>query len=469
MSGFGLVPVDGGDLVKLSPGETVLGRGPLLGISDTRVSRHHGLLENLNGKLRLKPCLTLFRSTQHACSAVGAFAQRNSYFTSSQQTHVNPCFILSSVNVDPRPLEKGSWHQLHPGDLLSLLPGRFIYRVEAVGGKESTPRNSQNLEEEEEGELPVPDDVEAPAGGPEQEQMSDPDGNEPSRDFIQDDSTRWLGIQNDEPRPASRRRVLPAWMMAVVTAPKTPAAAPKVQSGVKRSKLAAASSATQATATTSSLPSGVELHDEEKRPTKKSRKLSREEENLPTQMEVPSEESTSRLQVKPSGSGFSSYFDHLSTELEDEGKGEGSSQKAETRKSPTEEKSQSRVRTPCPYGKDCYRKNPLHFNECSHPGDSDYEEEEEEEEDRPECPYGTDCYRKEFKHTKKPARSARSMAKNTPDEGVSDDEDDSFINDDSDDLGNDSDYVPPGPDDSEQEDVQRLQKEATAYLKKGRR
>lgn len=45
----------------------------------------------------------------------------------------------------------------------------------------------------------------------------------------------------------------------------------------------------------------------------------------------------------------------------------------------------------------CCRKNPLHFQECSHPGDTDYEEEEEEEEtqeaDRPECPYGTDCYR----------------------------------------------------------------------------
>lgn len=43
------------------------------------------------------------------------------------------------------------------------------------------------------------------------------------------------------------------------------------------------------------------------------------------------------------------------------------------------------------------RKNPLHFQECSHPGDTDYEEEEPEEEgeesERPECPYGTDCYR----------------------------------------------------------------------------
>lgn len=33
MSGFDLVPVDGGDPVHLPPGETVLGRGPLLGVS----------------------------------------------------------------------------------------------------------------------------------------------------------------------------------------------------------------------------------------------------------------------------------------------------------------------------------------------------------------------------------------------------------------------------------------------------
>lgn len=40
------------------------------------------------------------------------------------------------------------------------------------------------------------------------------------------------------------------------------------------------------------------------------------------------------------------------------------------------------------------RKNPAHFQECSHPGDADYKEEEEPEDaERPECPYGTDCYR----------------------------------------------------------------------------
>uniref|UniRef100_A0A3Q2QP75 Aprataxin and PNKP like factor n=1 Tax=Fundulus heteroclitus TaxID=8078 RepID=A0A3Q2QP75_FUNHE len=436
MSGFGLAPVDGGDLVPLSPGETVLGRGPLLGISDTRISRHHGLLENLNGELRLKP------------------------------THVNPCFVLSSLKDDPRPLEKGSWHRLHPGDLFSLLPGRFIYRVEAVGREDSTPRNSQNLEEE--GELPVSARTTVEAAGPEQEQVSDPNRSEPTgpnTSLAQEVSTRRLDdIQSNEPPPAPRKRVLPAWMMASVAAPKSPATAPKGQSGVRRRKQTAA-------ATISSVPLRAghreeEEEEEEERPTKKRRKMS-EEENLPAETEVLPEES--------SQDGVSSHSDPLSVKLEDDGKGEGPAQTSESRKSPKEKKSQSPVRTPCPYGKDCYRKNPLHFQECSHPGDSDYEEEEEEEEEeaeRPECPYGTDCYRKnplhrkEFSHTKKPARSAQNAA---PDDDDVSGDDDSFINDDSDDLGNDSDYVPPGSDHSEREDVRRLQREAAAFLEKGRR
>uniref|UniRef100_A0A8P4JXR6 Aprataxin and PNKP like factor n=1 Tax=Dicentrarchus labrax TaxID=13489 RepID=A0A8P4JXR6_DICLA len=110
MSGFDLVPEDGGDPIHLPPGETVLGRGPFLRVSDKRVSRQHGLLENLNGQLRLKP------------------------------THLNPCFVQSSPTEDPRPLQRDSWHPLRHGDLISLLPGQLIYRVAAVGGGDHTPR-----------------------------------------------------------------------------------------------------------------------------------------------------------------------------------------------------------------------------------------------------------------------------------------------------------------------------------------
>ncbi|KAF6734229.1 Aprataxin and PNK-like factor [Oryzias melastigma] len=115
MSGFLLVPLDGGDPVPVPPGETQLGRGPLLRISDKRVSRHHGLLQNLNGELRLKP------------------------------THVNPCFVQASASSEPRPLPKGCWYMLRDGELFSLLPERLVFRVEAVGGQESTHRSSPEL------------------------------------------------------------------------------------------------------------------------------------------------------------------------------------------------------------------------------------------------------------------------------------------------------------------------------------
>jgi len=61
------------------------------------------------------------------------------------------------------------------------------------------------------------------------------------------------------------------------------------------------------------------------------------------------------------------------------------------------------------------------------------------------------------------ARSTQTVSKNSPDE---DEDDDSFINDDSEDVGDDSDYVPPASDDSDKEDVKRLQEEAKAFLQK---
>ncbi|XP_054881610.1 aprataxin and PNK-like factor [Poeciliopsis prolifica] len=393
MSGFGLVPVDGGDLVPLPPGETVLGRGPFLGISDRRVSRRHGLLDNLDGQLRLKP-----------------------------QTHVNPCFLLSSPNDDPRPLERDSWHRLHPGDQFSLLPGRFIYRVATAGAERSASssdcRNSQNFEEDD-GALPFPagSDAAAPLEvRPGQEQTSCPDRNRHSSDFRQEVWAPCLdSVQSDEAPPPPRRRVLPAWMMAA-------------SKGVKRSKPAA----TQAPPTLSSPPEGAELRQEEaQRPRKKSGAISSEEEILPTQTDDLWDESRSRGHIGPSRSEVSSAPSQSAAAEQLEQK---------------EKKNRSGVRTACPYGKDCYRKNPLHFQESSHPGDADYEEQEEEQEERPECPYSTACYRKnplhrkQFRHTEIPAprSAAPHFAALRPHDDL-DLDDDIFISEDS---GDDSDYEP---------------------------
>ncbi|XP_061129257.1 aprataxin and PNK-like factor isoform X2 [Syngnathus typhle] len=102
MSGFELVPMDGGDAIQLPPGETVLGRGPFLRVSDKRVSRQHGLLDNRDGRLRLKP------------------------------THSNPCFLQASPDEPPRPLPRDAWCPLRRGHIFSLLPGQLMFRVAAA-------------------------------------------------------------------------------------------------------------------------------------------------------------------------------------------------------------------------------------------------------------------------------------------------------------------------------------------------
>ncbi|KAK7930397.1 hypothetical protein WMY93_006792 [Mugilogobius chulae] len=99
MWSFELQPLSGGTSVPVPSGDTVLGRGPLLGVSDKRVSRSHALLQNCDGELRLK------------------------------STHVNPVFVQSSSESSPSPLTRDQWRVLQPGDSLSLLPGQLCFRV----------------------------------------------------------------------------------------------------------------------------------------------------------------------------------------------------------------------------------------------------------------------------------------------------------------------------------------------------
>nr|XP_019967558.1 PREDICTED: aprataxin and PNK-like factor [Paralichthys olivaceus] len=394
MSGFDLVPVDGGAPVHLPPGETVLGRGPLLGVSDKRVSRHHGLLQNLSGQLHVKP------------------------------THLNPCFIQSSLTDDPRPLRKGSWFPLQDGDFFSLLPGHFIYKVVAVGAGEHTPRNNQTFEEEKKEEEERPSSPEPyveparpirldrgqtpPHKEPTSAALSNEEGEEegPNRRLNQEDLT--LPEEEDEEHRADsvmKKRVLPAWMMAAVAAPPGSSSSPKVQSSVKISKAPAAAKSEE-----------VGLSEEgEEHPRKRRRKdvATVHHRRGSSRTETSSESDSFAMEVGEEGRGgetstavpaaaTTQALDITESKKEDRKSKDGrqGTKRAESVGSNRGSSSVSaRLRMPCPYGKDCYRKNPVHFQECSHPGDSDYEEEEENEEevvDRPECPYGSDCYRSDI-------------------------------------------------------------------------
>jgi len=84
----------------------------------------------------------------------------------------------------------------------------------------------------------------------------------------------------------------------------------------------------------------------------------------------------------------------------------------------------STKRERCPYGESCYRKNPIHRQQASHPGDSDWESEEDDKnETKPECPYGSECYRKnpdhfdEYHHPKKRSVEIKTKRRSTKRKG----------------------------------------------------
>ncbi|XP_053273943.1 aprataxin and PNK-like factor isoform X2 [Pleuronectes platessa] len=412
--------------------------------------------------------------------------------------HMNPCFIQSSLTDDPRPLRRGSWSPLQDGDVLSLLPGQFIYQVLAVGAGEHTPRNSQTFEEEEkeEEERPTSPEPEVEPARPirldrgqtppheeptsavlsNEEEEEEEEEEEGPRRLHQEDSTL-PKEEEDDGRAVSvmKKRVLPAWMTAAV-APIS-SSSPKVQSFVKRSKTP---KLTTPTVTHSPEEAGLSEEGEE-HPRKRRRKDDvTARHHGSSRPETSSESHSLAMEMGEEGeAGETSRAINTAamTPDPDETESKEDDRKSKDERQGTQPSSSvsARLRPPCPYGKDCYRKNPVHFQETSHPGDSDFEEEEEEEEeeeDRPECPYGTGCYRKnplhrkEYKHTKRAARS-QTVPRKSPDEDEDEDEyDDSFIDDDSEDVGQDSDYVPPDSEDSSKEDVDRLQKEAQGFLKR---
>ncbi|XP_023680796.2 aprataxin and PNK-like factor isoform X1 [Paramormyrops kingsleyae] len=502
MPGFELEPVDGGGPIPLPQGETLLGRGPFLGVTDKRVSRHHGLLENNDGQLRIKPvCIPSVTPSM------------NSYFT-----HANPCFWQSALEDPPRALEKDRWHPLHAGEIFSLLPGKYIYRVVSTK-EENTQSNRQVLAEDETGKRSQEQNGLSDPGRPDTAERRTESA---ASDFRREDDRARSPKQastvdsgSERPKAEERKRVLPAWMMqaaAFVQSPPTP-------KGGKRGRGKATPSQAKAPSSTPggrrTACSGDETEQSETEHSlgqgRKKRKSSEDVQSpstskgvkwgggtvTPSQAKTASSSQGGQRAVSSGDESEEGGTEHFlgkvmkrkrsneeddtrskasasfvtkarrpvrpiqaetSEESDDPERPAGSNREPASgdekkpdlvnrKEGPSQARNSQRV--PCPYGNDCYRKNPIHFKECSHPGDSDYEEKpaDEDEDDRPECPYGTSCYRKnplhkkEYKHTKDPAKRASRQEH-------ADLDDDSFMDDESESVDDDSDYVPYESDDS---------------------
>lgn len=476
MSGYRLEATDGSGSHTIPVGETVVGRGPLFGIADKRVSRSHAVLEAVDDKLRVK------------------------------STHVNPCFYQAIGKSTLVPLKMNEWCWLHSGDCIALLPDKYSFRVITKNpSEEATLRNSQGLDEENElNDNPSCSLISEP-------KVASPLQHKPSSLSDSSNARTNGNIRNDVPpainskdaelaKSAPRKRVLPDWMLQgdlpvqalpshVITAVKkkrtvTQRAQPTSSSklkvedrpGKKQSEVSHPSTSTSLTRTAApvNLPKvHVAANEEEE-------EMEEEDCDYTPKLSTPPPSNSSPLGSPSTSNNQLSVSKAVSND--------------DISLSPPPSQQTPKKRIPCMYGEQCYRKNPTHFQEFSHPGDSDYCDVEngsqDDNDDRPECPYGTDCYRKnpqhklEYKHTRPPGRKLRKRnpkkGKKSVVVGDSDDDgepndydlDDSFIDDDDDEedfdiTDEDSDWMPDSQD-KDSEDVKELVKEAKQFVR-GRR
>ncbi|XP_036608496.1 aprataxin and PNK-like factor isoform X2 [Trichosurus vulpecula] len=522
--GFELAPAFGGPRVALSPGETVIGRGPLLGITDKRISRRHAILEVVGDQLRIKP------------------------------THINPCFYQSSEKSQLLPLEKNKWHWLNPGDSFSLLVDKYIFHVFSTRSEvECTLRNSQMLDEDallnESPTSPVnsfPATIEC-ANSPA----------EPPSHCIRHNSNQCSELeettevavpatipQNNLLLPAKyrnsseqlnsvqRKRILPSWMVQGdlnVQNLELPFA--QEDNGIAKGRLCMypTSSKRKKRLSTSENSENIEAEQD---PRKECRVT--DQEDCPSsskevsgssivtglskiemtkakskRSEIPGEHIDENLhdedceyRTSPRGkrNKMDEYEKHVSMECsgnpkshqddlfqnKDPGLGPElssdpeASSSTESKAVPQDSGENHPSRTPCIYGASCYRKNPVHFQQFSHPGDRDYGDAQvmnrEEDDNRPECPYGASCYRKnpqhkiEYKHSEPSGASVLDEDSDNDGQPNEYDLNDSFLDDEEEEYeptDEDSDWEPPN-EDQEGEDIEELLKEAKKFMKRNK-
>ncbi|XP_045683753.1 aprataxin and PNK-like factor isoform X2 [Phyllostomus hastatus] len=480
MSGvFELQPQDGGAPVALAPGETVIGRGPLLGITDKRVSRRHAILEVVGSQLRIKPI------------------------------HTSPCFYQSSEKSQFLPLKTNLWHWLNPGDSFSLLVDKYIFRVFSTYSEtelESTLRNSQMLDADdmlnETPESPLAKLPDKKSGAPQLERSAE--------SFLGECSD----FSKQQLNPAQRKRILPAWMLTE-----------NLDNAIQESGRGVCKDKTQVNITQQGrkrlISPGSSESMSAEQDTGKKYKNADQEESIISSKQMPQslsaitlsntdtnnmktyaqrnktpteelgkvpehkiiakgtlrkEEAVSRSESCSSAQGPSCHSESQGSHPEcSSGPADPEILHAKATDSVLQGSEENKVkRTSCMYGANCYRKNPVHFQHFSHPGDSDYGRVEathqDEADNRPECPYGESCYRKnpqhkiEYKHSTLPGRSIVEE-----DDGQSSEQDlnDSFIDDEEEEYeptDEDSDWEPGK--DEEKEDVEELLKEAKTFMKR---
>nr|XP_020666973.1 aprataxin and PNK-like factor isoform X1 [Pogona vitticeps] len=426
MSGFELAPVDGGCPVVLPPGETVIGRGALLGITDKRVSRKHAILKVAGNQLSIKP------------------------------VHINPCFYRPNENGQLLPLDTDKWHQLSSGDSFSLLVDKYVFKILFSPSESLQRKNCSHNVEDMSDQIPATlQSTKMPHRQPAVQEIKFSSKSqflegyavlEKATEIPNKHSTTICDTEKQH--FTQRKRALPAWMLQTDVTMQNPSASVpergdsekiKKAHGKKKITENEAGLETQHVQGTSIKPDVERIEKAESRSVPQgtessaercNRLLENEEPGLNLDVQTCQSTRTGRtgnrlesINSKPewdSQDEASASSVHQG-EIQDRALNQATERDVSNLAGSQGVSQSSNIprhqRTACQYGRSCYRKNPIHFQQFSHPGDSDYYVTEAvsqaDTDNRPECPYGVSCYRKnpqhrlEYKHTAPPESERR--------------------------------------------------------------
>ncbi|KAL9953010.1 hypothetical protein ACROYT_G040357 [Oculina patagonica] len=547
MATFLLRPQNGGKDITIPAGKTTIGRGPFLGVSDKRVSRSHAVLELTDGKLTVLPLHTnptFYKATEKE-KFVSLKKDETKCLSNGNVISLLPdslCFVvICEGSLEKNGLTKEE-AEISKSKARENVPSATDVTVAKDQKKPLTsPKEpTESFLDEFMDDRPSLQTFPAPATRAACADVSITDSKESiddpapsSSSFVSKKETALPSKPLVEPAPLLQKtRKLPSWLTQSTSETKSPAKktgnnkGKTPASGTAKTTAAsnnggkstqkATSSAQRKQKTSDPDEDFVVSNEEEKQLQQKGKVKTTTKKRTSTNLDdsdediipktnkkakrksrdLDSESDDEDIPVRPERQDISKPVKPVSR---DESSGSDdddikpASKKRVEAKTPGKDTSKATKLPVCPYGSKCYRKNPAHFKEYTHPSKDDANDDgeaaaEDSEDDRPECPYGTSCYRRnpqhkrDFKHTETPGRSKRKKAKHksvlddtSDDDGPNTyDYNDSFLDNDGEGSGSsysasdDSDWQPQGADDDDDdvdEDVNELLTEARGFLR----
>jgi len=394
--------LDGSDTqyqVVIPDGKTVIGRGPVLKCSDSKVSRNHAVIEV-------------------SCEDHTAVLT---------PMHVNPCFYKAKGSNKYKTLEKGEEQRLSNGDVIKILPEEFEYEVEIKDevksddvGDDSDATECSEVEDQE---------VEEPRSVNSQKDQSP---KKPSPKKISDDVNNGSTV--------ARKRILPEWLIQAANGKKTE------DSETKKRK--------PSTSKTKVIKTAVR----NKQNTKEEDDLSDEDEPV-TKKKVVKKDSGKRAESKTRDDD-SSEEEPVEKKKEFKKTEKVSAKKAEdkTDSQETKKKKKCPYGSSC-YRKNPVHFEEFTHDDNASEDDEENDDEKPECEYGLDCYRQNKQHRIDFKHTKRVRQAAKKTKTKLKESDDDDDEtDDSFVVDDDSDE-----YVPGRGGSDTEEDIDELVKDAEKF------